>query len=382
MRAKLLYSYYFFDKNKIIFASTYYKMQNAFFRRNLLQIVAAATISVFAVVLLVHATTTVGEDISVGDDLTVTGALTVDTPTFVIDDANNLIGLGTTTPRALLTVGSSTPTHITLATGYRDAFVSGILEVDGAAYLDGVTTIAGAATFSSTLDVTGAITSDSPTFVIDSTNNKIGLGTTTPWALLTVGSSTPTHITLATGYRDAFVSGILEVDGAAYLDGAVTAASTLGVTGNFAVATNKFTVTAASGNTAVAGTLSSQEFTQGGGILATTTANSAETLKIADMAAYNIFTFSQTGAAAITYTLPATSTWTTVIPTAGDFREWMFENASSTSVLTFAAGAGIDLIAVTNADDVIEGSEYSRLTCYRQTDTDVTCIISKLVAAD
>ncbi|PIQ74238.1 MAG: hypothetical protein COV85_03235, partial [Candidatus Portnoybacteria bacterium CG11_big_fil_rev_8_21_14_0_20_44_10] len=157
MRAKLLYSYYFFDKNKIIFASTYYKMQNAFFRRNLLQIVAAATISVFGVVLLVHATTTVGEDISVGDDLTVTGALTVDTPTFVIDDANNLIGLGTTTPRALLTVGSSTPTHITLATGYRDAFVSGILEVDGAAYLDGAVTAA------STLGVTGALTSGAAT---------------------------------------------------------------------------------------------------------------------------------------------------------------------------------------------------------------------------
>lgn len=44
--------------------------------------------------------------------------------------------------------------------------------------------------------------------------------------------------------------------GAILLDRAVTASSTLGVAGNFAVATNKFTVAAASGNTAVAGTLS------------------------------------------------------------------------------------------------------------------------------
>ncbi|MBI4837449.1 MAG: hypothetical protein HY813_03555 [Candidatus Portnoybacteria bacterium] len=357
-------------------------MQNAFFRRNILQIAAAATISIFAVVLLVHATTTVGEDTTIGDALTVTGALTVDTPTLVVDATNNKLGIGTTTPWGLLTVGSSTPTHITSATGYRDAFFAGIVEIDGVTYLDGAVTAA------STLTVTGAITSDSPTFVIDSTNNLIGLGTTTPWGLLTVGSSTPTHITSATGYRDAFFAGILEVDGVTYLDGATTIAgaatlsSTLGLTSDLTINTNKFTVTAASGNTAVAGTLTSQEFTQGGGILATTTANSAETLKIADMAAYNVFTFNQTGAPAITYTLPATSTWTTVIPTAGDFREWMFENASSTSVITFAAGTGIDLIAVTNADDVIDGSEFSRLTCYRQTDTDVTCIISELIHAD
>jgi len=359
VRAKLLYSYYFFDKNKIIFASTYYKMQNAFFRRNLLQIVAAATISVFAVVLLVHATTTVGEDISVGDDLTVTGALTVDTPTFVIDDANNLIGLGTTTPRALLTVGSSTPTHITLATGYRDAFVSGILEVDGAAYLDGVTTIAGAATFSSTLDVTGAITSDSPTFVIDSTNNKIGLGTTTPWALLTVGSSTPTHITLATGYRDAFVSGILEVDGAAYLDGAVTAASTLGVTGAL---------------TSGAATVST--FIQGGGLNSTSTSNTAETLVATDIDTENVI-LETPNTATLTLTLPPATTLATLMDTDGQVREIMVKNATTTANIgvTIAAGAGNTLISATTTNTILAG-KYGVLKLIRISETAFTVLMN------
>ena len=44
--------------------------------------------------------------------------------------------------------------------------------------------------------------------------------------------------------------------------------STLGVTGNFAVNTNKFTVTASSGNTLVAGTLTGTSFSGTGGLTA------------------------------------------------------------------------------------------------------------------
>ncbi len=71
---------------------------------------------------------------------------------------------------------------------------------------------------------------------------------------------------------DLAVSGAFSVEGAADLDGALDVAgattvaaltasgagiagTTLAATGNFAVATNKFTVAAASGNTVVAGTL-------------------------------------------------------------------------------------------------------------------------------
>lgn len=50
-------------------------------------------------------------------------------------------------------------------------------------------------------------------------------------------------------------SGNTAVAGTLAVTGAVTMSSTANVVGNFSVATNKFTVTAASGNTAIAGTL-------------------------------------------------------------------------------------------------------------------------------
>lgn len=67
-------------------------------------------------------------------------------------------------------------------------------------------------------------------FIWDKTNNRLGIGSTAP-------------------------AQTLDVVGTFALTGAATFASTLGVTGNFAVNTNKFTVAAASGNTAVAGML-------------------------------------------------------------------------------------------------------------------------------
>jgi hypothetical protein len=64
------------------------------------------------------------------------------------------------------------------------------------------------------------------------------------------------------------------------IDGAVTAASTLGVTGDLSVNTNKFNVTASSGNTSIAGTLSVAQTNGinlnaigGGGLRGTTTDN-------------------------------------------------------------------------------------------------------------
>ncbi|MFH1402540.1 MAG: tail fiber domain-containing protein [Patescibacteria group bacterium] len=52
-------------------------------------------------------------------------------------------GIGTTTPTVLLTVGSTTPTHVA---GYRDAFFAGDLEVDGSVYFDGTLDVSGTTT--------------------------------------------------------------------------------------------------------------------------------------------------------------------------------------------------------------------------------------------
>lgn len=73
------------------------------------------------------------------------------------------------------------------------------------------------------------------------------------------GVGTTAAILIAGGVEIAkklYVTGNVALAAALAVTGAVTLSSTLAVTGDFAVATNKFTVAAASGNTVVAGTLS------------------------------------------------------------------------------------------------------------------------------
>lgn len=138
-------------------------------------------------------------------------------------------------------------------------------------------------------------------------------------------------------------------------------------------------------------------FTQGGGCLATTTAGGTVTgstlgavvLTEAQMLDYNCFqfTFNQ---ASTTVTLPATSTMISLLPEVGDMREWTIHNATTTTAieLTIGAGSGIDLIGVATDDDVLVGTEWSRLSCWRTANSvlpaalDITCITSDLVAAD
>lgn len=135
----------------------------------------------------------------------------------------------------------------------------------------------------------------------------------------------------------------------------------------------------------VSGYTDVSEFTQGGGCTASSTVAAAETWTESFMESANCFEYSgQATAAAISITLPATSTMDTLIPNAGDMRTWIYDGSAyaAATTTTFLAGTGIDLIAVTANDDVIDGGEYAELTCWRQTDTDVTCLVSELVAAD
>jgi len=153
----------------------------------------------------------------------------------------------------------------------------------------------------------------------------------------------------------------ITVSGASTLTGAVTASGALTVSGQTAL----------------------QELTQSGGILATSTTATAGTLTEAEMLTYNYIAFTaNTGNTALT--LPATSTMTTLLPNAGDMREWIFENATTTAAttLTITAGAGIDLQGVSNATDVLDGTEWAELRCIRKTNTDVMCIVSELEDAD
>jgi len=122
-------------------------------------------------------------------------------------------------------------------------------------------------------------------------------------------------------------------------------------------------------------------FTQGGGCWATSTAATAHTVTQANLLAYNCFEITWNTATG-TWTLPATSTLTTLLPTVGHRRSWVFENVSSSAGHVTAAGTGIDLIAVTADDDSIDPTERAELTCWKKTDTDVDCKVTELVNAD
>lgn len=137
------------------------------------------------------------------------------------------------------------------------------------------------------------------------------------------------------------------------------------------------------GDVSVGGETVVDGFTQGGGCLSTTTVQNAYTMLQSDLLTYNCFEILQ-NTASFTWTLPATSTLTTLIPNAGDSREWFFVNATSTAGVTFtaAAGTGVNLIAVTANDDVIDGTERMWMKWIRRSSGDVDVLVSELLNAD
>ena len=129
-------------------------------------------------------------------------------------------------------------------------------------------------------------------------------------------------------------------------------------------------------------------FNWGGNASTTNTVSAAVTISGSDMANYGMFDL-MINVAASTYTLPATSTMISLLPDIGSSRKWLFHNATSTGamVLTIAKGAGMDLVGVGNAADVIDAGEWAELTCtqiyYRTADNEnILCIITELENAD
>ena len=126
--------------------------------------------------------TTTG-NVEVGKELTVTGNVAVDTDTLFVDTVNDRVGVGTTSPTtALDVVGTVTATafagNASTATKLAASVNIGGVAFDGSAAI--VPTTFTTATFS------GDVTVDSTTFHVDSTNNRVGVGTTSPDAALHV----------------------------------------------------------------------------------------------------------------------------------------------------------------------------------------------------
>lgn len=115
---------------------------------------------------------------------------------------------------------------------------------------------------------------------------------------------------------------------------------------------------------------------------ATSTTATTYTLVESDIINYDtVLMTPNTGA--LTVTLPATSTLTSMIPSAGDMHEQCWLNATSTgaATITFAAGTGIDLESATSSLAVAaQGS--ACLTYIREPDTDVTVLFNRYLNAD
>lgn len=133
-----------------------------------------------------------------------------------------------------------------------------------------------------------------------------------------------------------------------------------------------------------------KSFTFGGGIASLVDANGGEyTLSRDELLQNSVLKFSAGGAGqeVITLNLPnATSTaFNDALPTVGSIRTWIYDAsalAAATTTTIAVPTYSVDLIAYTTNDDVIDGAEFARITCWRDSSVKVKCFTSEELHAD
>ena len=105
------------------------------------------------------------------------------------------------------------------------------------------------------------------------------------------------------------------------------------------------------------GTVITDEFTQGGSVLSTSTSATATTLDVSDLLTYSVWEVTP-NVADLTYTFPAVASLATLVPTAGDSRTWTIINATTTAGIDviFAAGSGSAIKGVLLLDEASQGT--------------------------
>ena len=132
-------------------------------------------------------------------------------------------------------------------------------------------------------------------------------------------------------------------------------------------------------------TVTADGFTYGGTFTTLAQTASTYTLTEAEMIASNGFTFTaSTTQPALSLTLPATSTMTTLLASSGDTRQWLVVNpfAGSATTTTIVAGTGVDLQEPDGQNVVIGSTNYAYLTCTRLPSTNVVCKVDETIPAD
>lgn len=123
----------------------------------------------------------------------------------------------------------------------------------------------------------------------------------------------------------------------------------------------------------------------GGGVYSTTTTVASETLTAAVLQKNKVIRMlGSSTAAAITLTLPASTTMNAVLPKPGDYRTWVIENGytAAATTTTIAAGTGMDLQEPDGQNVVIGINNYAFLTCFREASTDIVCAVDETIPAD
>jgi hypothetical protein len=150
------------------------------------------------------------------DNISIPNNLNFDSDTFFIDSTNNRIGVGTNTPGNFLIDVNGTGRFTTLTLS-EDLFVEGNTTI-GNEDTDTFTVNANSLSIPNNLNI------DSNTFFIDSTNNKIGIGTNTPGNFLIDINGTG-RIPILTVSTDLFVDNDATILNADITNASITTAT-------------------------------------------------------------------------------------------------------------------------------------------------------------
>ena len=122
----------------------------------------------------------------------------------------------------------------------------------------------------------------------------------------------------------------------------------------------------------VAGATIVDEFTQGGTVLSTSTESTAMVFTASDLLTNSIWEVTP-DTADLTYTFPASTTLSAIVPSAGDSRTWIIVNATSTAAIDviFAAGTGSAIKGSCGGGLTLDEDSHGTLTVTRKANSDL-----------